>query len=68
MKLRLLDLQSNNDQARKLWVAKFSKGWVDIKRVLQYEGFFYIPEIIWFELISQYHNNSFASYFGIDMT
>ena len=36
--------------------------------MLQYGSFFYIPEIIWFELISWHHNNLLEGHFGIDKT
>ena len=68
MKLRLPDLQSNNNQARKLRAADLLEGWEDIKGVLQYRGLLYIPEIIQSELISQHHDNPLAGHFGIDKT
>ena len=46
MRLRLPDLQSDNDQAKKLRVADLPEGWEDIEGVLQYRSLFYIPEII----------------------
>ena len=46
MRLKLPDLQSNNNQAKKLWAAKLPKGWENIEEVLKYGGFLYIPEII----------------------
>ena len=68
MRIRLPDLQSDNNQARKLQAADFLEGWEDIEGVLQYEGLFYIPKIIWLELISQYYNDPLASHFEIDKT
>ena len=68
MRLRLPGLQSKNNQAKKLQAVEFLEGWEDIKRVLQYEGLPYIPEIIQFKLISQHHNNPLAGHFGIDKT
>ena len=68
MRLRLLDLQDNNDQARKLQAADLPEEWEDIKGVLQYGGLFYISEIIWLELISQHHDNPLVGHFGIDKT
>ena len=46
MKLRLSDLQSDNDQAKKLRATDLPEGWEDIEGVLQYGGLSYIPEII----------------------
>ena len=68
MRLRLPDLQSDDNQARKLRFADLPKEWKDIKEMLQYGGLFYIPEIIWLELISQYYNNPLVGHFGIDKT
>ena len=34
--------------------------------MLYYQGLLYVPEIIQTELISRYHNNSLADYFGIN--
>ena len=45
MRLRLPDLQGDNNQAKKLWAAKLLERWVDIKKVLRYESLPYIPEI-----------------------
>ena len=68
MKLRLPDLQSDNNQARKLQAAERPKRWEDIEEVLQYGGFSYILEIIWLELINWHHDNPLAGHFGIDKT
>ena len=46
MRLRLPDLQGDDDQARKLRAAELPEGWEDIEGVLQYGGLPYIPEII----------------------
>ena len=51
MRLRLPDLQSDNNQARKLRTADLPEGYEDIEGVLQYKGLPYILEIIQFELI-----------------
>ena len=68
MRLRLPDLQGNDDQARKLRVAELPEGWEDIEGVLQYGGLPYIPEIIRSELISRHHDDPLAGHFGIDKT
>ena len=68
MRLRLPNLQGDDDQGRKLQAADLLEGWEDIEGVLQYRGFPYIPKIIWLELISWYHDNLLAGYFGIDKT
>ena len=68
MRLRLPDLQGDNNQIRKLQAADLFEGWEDIERVLQYGDLPYILEIIWSELISWYYNNPFVCHFGINKT
>ena len=46
MRLKVPDLQSNDNQARKLRAAELLEGWKDIKGVLQDGGLLYISEII----------------------
>ena len=52
MRLRLPDLQGDDNQAKKLRAAELPKEWEDIEGMLQYRGLPYIPEIIRSELIS----------------
>ena len=68
MRLRLPDLQGDDDQAKKLRAAELPEGWEDIEGVLQYRGLPYIPEIIRSELISRHHDDPLAGHFGIDKT
>ena len=68
MRLSLPDLQSNDNQAKKLRATELLEGWEDIEGVLQYEGLSYIPEIIWLELISWHYEDPQAGHFGIDKT
>ena len=68
MRLRLPDLQGDDNQAKKLWAAELPEGWEDIEGVLQYRGLPYIPEIIRSELISRHHDDPLAGHFGIDKT
>ena len=68
MRLKLRDLQSNNNQVRKLQAAELLERWEDIKGVLQYRGLPYIPEIIQLELINRYHNDLLGCYFRINKT
>lgn len=65
MRLRLQELQKEDEQARKTR-AKHSEGWDDIERVLHYQSLPYIPEIIRTKLISRHHNNLLAGHFGIE--
>ena len=46
MRLRDPDLQSDNNQAKKLWAVELPKGWKDVKELLQYVSLLYISEII----------------------
>ena len=65
MRLRLQELQSKNKQAQKFRVEQLVKDQQDIKGVLYYQGFLYVPEIIWTKLISKHHNNPLIGYFDI---
>lgn len=43
------------------------EGWVkDVNGMFLYQGFLYIPEVIWTKLIRRHHNNPLSSHFGID--
>ena len=69
MRLRLSELQENNEEAKLLRrAARFPKGWEDVKRVLQYQGLLYVPEIIWSEVINCHHNDPLVDHFGIEKT
>lgn len=37
-----------------------------MESILYYKNFLYMPEIIYFEVISRYHNDPLAGYFGIE--
>ena len=66
-RLRLQELQAEDEQARKTR-AGYSEGWDDIDGVLHHQGLPYVPEIIWTELISRYHDDPLASHFSIEKT
>ena len=68
MRLRLPELQSSDNQVKKLRAVELLEGWEDIEGVLQYGDLFYIPKIIWLKLISQHHDNFLGSHFEIDKT
>ena len=69
MKLRLFELQNNNEEANAFRSnAKFLKGWKDVEGVLQYQGLLYVPELICSKVISCYHNDPPAKHFDIDKT
>ena len=67
MRLRLHELQAEDEQARKLRADQQlgQQGWDDIDGVLHHQGLPYVPEIIRTELISRHHDDPLASHFGI---
>ena len=69
MRLRLSELQENDDEAKLLrGSADLPEGWEDVEGVLQYQGLPYVPEIIRSEVISRHHDDPLAGHFGIDKT
>ena len=70
MRLRLHELQAEDEQARKLRADQQlgQQGWDDIDRILHHQGLPYVPEIIRTELISRHHNDPLAGHFGIEKT
>ena len=67
MRLRLCELQENNKKAKALKSStSLLEDWKDVKKVLQYRRLPYVPEIIYFKVISHYHDDLLARYFGID--
>ena len=69
MRLRLQELQGEDEQARKLKAEQPVKdGWQDIDGVLHHQGLPYVPEIIRTELISRHHDDPLAGHFGIEKT
>ena len=69
MRLRLLELQNNNEEAKVLRSsAELLEGWEDIKTVLQYQSLPYISELIHSEVINCHQNDFLIGHFGIDKT
>ncbi len=66
--MKLFELQDNDKEARKLWTERLSKGWKNIKEVLNYQSFQYVFEIIASELINKHYHDLLAKYFGIKKT
>ena len=67
MRLKLQELQEEDEQAQKLRAEQPIKdGWESIDGVLHHQGLPYVPEIIWIELISRHHDNQLAGHFGIE--
>ena len=68
MKIRLFELQNDDKEAKKLRSEGLLEGWEDIKQVLRYQGFPYVPKVICSELISRYHDDPLAGHFDIEKT
>ncbi len=66
--MKLLDLQDDDNEAKKLRSEGLPKGWKDIKQVLYYQGLSYIPKVICLELINRHYDNPFAGHFSIEKT
>lgn len=67
MRLRLLEQHGINSETNELR-KNLQEGWQDIKYVPHHHNFLYIPDIIYFEIISCHHNNLLASHFRIEKT
>ena len=66
--MRLLELQDDNKETKKLRSKGLLKDWKDIKGVLNYQSLLYAPKVICSKLISRHHNKSFVGHFGIKKT
>ena len=67
MKLRLVKLQKIDWKAIKLKKNQL-KDWKDVKNILYFQNLLYMLKIIYFKVISCYHNNLLAGYFLIKKT
>ena len=68
MRLRLVELQVEDGQARKIRAEKLGRNWEDSDGILHHQGLPYVPEIIRTELISRHHDDPLAGHFGIEKT
>ena len=69
MRLRLSELQENDEEAKLLRSsASLPEGWEDVEGVLQFPGLPYVPEIIRSEILSCHHDDPLVGHFGIDKT
>lgn len=66
--MRLLKLQNNNKEIRKLSSEKLPDGREDIEEVLYYQSLLYVSKVIYIKLISRYYDNPLADHFGIKKT
>ena len=67
--MRLLKLQDDDKKAKKLRSEQvLLQSWKNIKQVLYYQGFPYVPKFIRLKLISRHHDDPPAGHFGIKKT
>ena len=68
MRQRLVGLQAEDGQARKIRAEKLGGNYEDSNRILHQQGLPYISEIIGTELITRHYDNPLAGHFGIEKT
>ena len=68
MRLRLVELQAEDSQARKIKVEKLGRNWEYLDGILDYQGLPYIHEVIRTRLIRSHHDEPLASHFSIEKT
>ena len=71
MGLKLAKLQESDAEAPKIRAEELKEGldkYVDVNKVLHYQGLAFVPEIIQSELIGRHHNDPLAGHFDIDKT
>ena len=68
MRLRLVELQVEDSQVRKIRAEKLGRNWEDFDGIWHYQGLLYISEIIKTKLISMHHDDLLAGHFSIKKT
>ena len=68
LRLRLPELQAEDQVAREIREKGLKEGWEEIDGVLHREGLPYLPEIIRTEIISRHHDDPLAGHFGVEKT
>ena len=68
MRLRLLELQELDDEARKIRAEELKSDYKEVDRVLHYQRLPFVPKAIRIELINQYQDDPLAEYFRINKT
>ncbi len=68
LRLRLPELQAEDQEARRIRKQGLKEGWEEIEEVLYHKGLPYVSKIVKTKLISRYHDDPLASLFGIDKT
>lgn len=69
MQLQLSKLEKSNNEVQRIRAVKqLQEGWKNIDEMLNYQSFFFVPEIIRLELIDWYPNNPLAEHYEINKT
>ena len=68
MRLKLVELQAEDGQARKIRAEKLGRNWDDSNEILHHQGLPYVLKIIRTELISRHYDDLLAGHFGIKKT
>lgn len=66
MKMRLLKLQDNDKEGKKLRSKKLPEGQKDIEEVFYYQNILYVSNVICSKLISRHYNNPLVDNFDIE--
>ena len=68
MRLRLLELQTEDEMAREIREKGLKEGWEEIDGVLYREGRPNLPEIIRTEIIRRHHDDPLAGHNRVEKT
>ena len=68
MRLRLVELQAEDGQARKIRAEKLDGNWEDFDGILHHQDLPYVLKIIRTKLISRHYDDPLAGHFGIEKT
>ena len=68
MRLRLPELQVEDQVAREIREKGLKESWEEIDGVVHREGLPYLPEIIRIEIINRHHDDPLAGHFGVKKT
>ena len=68
LRLRLTELQAEDQVARNIREKGLEEGWEEIDGVLHRKGLPYLIEIIWIEIISNHHHDPLVGHFGVEKT
>ena len=68
MRMRLLELQDNNKEAKKFKLKRLSKSWKNSEKMFYYQDLLYVLKIFCSKLINRQYDNLFINYFDIEKT